>query len=1125
MAIREEAVRISLIDDYSGKMGRPIAATALFKQALDGLDGTSVRTSSSIDGIGNSADRTDVALRRSSTNIDRFSGRLRLLVDTALAVGPALVPIGGVAVAAVSGLASQFGFATAGALSLVAAAQGVGDALEAVQKADLEPTAENIEAARQAMSDLSPQAAAFVDKFQQLRPVLTDIRDGAAAGWFPGLTDALDSLESAAPRIESLMRTIGEAGGDLVARGADALAGPEWAEFIAFLESEAPRSMEALAVSAGNVASGLANMWMAFAPLNASFGDWLQGATRDFAEWSSQLGESSSFQEFVGYIRETGPQVSAFMGSITDAVVGIVQAAAPLGGPVLQALTAFADGIAAIANSPLGEPLMTLVTAMSALRLATAGVNGVLGLAASGLTRIGAEGGRASAALTKVGSAVTTAGAAFAALTVAGAVIREIGQATTSAYPGVQQLTNELLRLQAGESGRALSQEFSEIGDAIDVLDAEGIEDISLGLQQWKDSGGVISDTATGLEGLGRILTGQGFGVDAYGDSVRESMAAVKSLDEAFANIVSTGSVEQAEAAFAAFAASQGLSADQQSQLLSLMPAYSEAINAVSNQTLLAAGNMQAAGAAAAEVGGAFDDAARAAYDFSNAMAALSGWLDKRDALSSYKQGIDALAEGLKDGFSREDSDNITAVGRSIMQVAESIKSPRVRDNFLDGAKESLLELADGAGPKARAEITRLIGFMDDLNSQTAKPSIGVETGGAMRGIRSVGAAIGGLDRQSANPKITAAGVGGALAGIRSVGAAVGGLDKQSANPRVTAAGASAALGAIQSVGAAIGGLDGRTATVTVFRRVVGPNVGGGFSEGGYTGPGGKHEPAGIVHKGEVVIPQELVRRDWSMLKGRYGHLQGFAEGGLVGDTHSRTPRTLDAQYFEFRGFNAEARNAKDRLRDLNKALKLSEKAVDRERQERDAIVSRMDSIRSSVRNEFSTDPFAMREGNGNVWSDGGGAGGVDPLGSLTGDIEGLIRANQLRAQLAARGLDGLAYEDALNRGSSALEALSKLSDADLAQYEAKFNQRERLIGTVGNAAANSALGADFRAAQAEYRRAVAVAERQEKAIKVLTKALEREQEKSRKNDDKNTDRQIRASYHASSFAKRQARG
>ncbi|MBF6854176.1 phage tail tape measure protein, partial [Acinetobacter baumannii] len=34
-----------------------------------------------------------------------------------------------------------------------------------------------------------------------------------------------------------------------------------------------------------------------------------------------------------------------------------------------------------------------------------------------------------------------------------------------------------------------------------------------------------------------------------------------------------------------------------------------------------------------------------------------------------------------------------------------------------------------------------------------------------------------------------------------------------------------------------------------------------GFAEGGYTGSGRKYEPAGIVHKGEVVWSQEDIKR------------------------------------------------------------------------------------------------------------------------------------------------------------------------------------------------------------------------------------------------------------------------
>lgn len=62
-----------------------------------------------------------------------------------------------------------------------------------------------------------------------------------------------------------------------------------------------------------------------------------------------------------------------------------------------------------------------------------------------------------------------------------------------------------------------------------------------------------------------------------------------------------------------------------------------------------------------------------------------------------------------------------------------------------------------------------------------------------------------------------------------------------------------------------------------------------GFASGGYTGHGGKYDPAGIVHKGEGVLTQEEVKA----LGGPQGFedlrksiRRGYATGGLVADTH-----------------------------------------------------------------------------------------------------------------------------------------------------------------------------------------------------------------------------------------------
>jgi hypothetical protein len=53
-----------------------------------------------------------------------------------------------------------------------------------------------------------------------------------------------------------------------------------------------------------------------------------------------------------------------------------------------------------------------------------------------------------------------------------------------------------------------------------------------------------------------------------------------------------------------------------------------------------------------------------------------------------------------------------------------------------------------------------------------------------------------------------------------------------------------------------------------------------GFARGGYTGHGGKFEPAGIVHRGEFVFDAAATSR---LGVGRLNALRGYADGGLVG--------------------------------------------------------------------------------------------------------------------------------------------------------------------------------------------------------------------------------------------------
>lgn len=73
------------------------------------------------------------------------------------------------------------------------------------------------------------------------------------------------------------------------------------------------------------------------------------------------------------------------------------------------------------------------------------------------------------------------------------------------------------------------------------------------------------------------------------------------------------------------------------------------------------------------------------------------------------------------------------------------------------------------------------------------------------------------------------------------------------------------------------GGGGAATGSVAVGSYIM-PTV--GFAGGGFTGRGGKYEPAGIVHKGEYVMDAVTVRR---VGVANLDSLRGYADGGLVG--------------------------------------------------------------------------------------------------------------------------------------------------------------------------------------------------------------------------------------------------
>lgn len=237
-------------------------------------------------------------------------------------------------------------------------------------------------------------------------------------------------------------------------------------------------------------------------------------------------------------------------------------------------------------------------------------------------------------------------------------------------------------------------------------------------------------------------------------------------------------------------------------------------------------------------------------------------------------QGLRTKANELKNAFS-------DAFGNSFANALESLATDTA--TLGDAVRGLLGDLAKGMAQWASQQLAK----------QATRSLMGMVGGGAQAAADAAGSA-------ASSAAITAASAAGAAtlgAGI-TTGGSVAALEMSSA---ITAAGAVAAQTIATAMAAAAASQAGSGIATGLANM-----AGSGFSGGGWTGPGGKFQPAGIVHAGEFVHRQEVVRQPGAMaflsefnrvgmaaLKG----WQGYADGGLVvPGAHSGVPTSANFQ-------------------------------------------------------------------------------------------------------------------------------------------------------------------------------------------------------------------------------------
>jgi phage-related protein len=244
---------------------------------------------------------------------------------------------------------------------------------------------------RTAMAKLSPTAQNFAKYIFGLRDAFYKLR-GAADPVLAGIQTALESLlgktsqsaqKNLAPVFDFVHR-VAEAVGQIAINFANLLKGPTFTRFFDYISKTAVPMLDLLDQMFENVLVGVINLFLAFTPLTDQVGGDLLDLTKRFRDWSNGLETNQGFQNLIGFIRKSWPQVGHFLGEFLQLIGKIVEAAGPVGSVVVDIFTGLFDVLNRIPRKTL-EALVGGIAAAAAAITIFAGATAVLSLDLPGL--------------------------------------------------------------------------------------------------------------------------------------------------------------------------------------------------------------------------------------------------------------------------------------------------------------------------------------------------------------------------------------------------------------------------------------------------------------------------------------------------------------------------------------------------------------------------------------------------------------------------------------------------------------------------------------------------------------------------------------------------------------------
>jgi TP901 family phage tail tape measure protein len=422
----------------------------------------------------------------------------------------------------------------------------------------------------------------------------------------------------------------------------------------------------------------------------------LQTANILFRDGAAGVEEWTNNVDDAGYAQETAAlkldnlagDLEKFRGSLETAMISAGEGSQ---GPLRKLVQGATGVVNAFSKAP--APIQSTATSLLAIAAATGGgvwlgsrIIRSISDTKNALDNLSESSTKGSKAL----RGIALAGAGLAGLTIGAAAIRSIQEATDESLPGVETLTARLIALKDAKVGD-LGAEFDSLGASLDRIAAS--EDVFNGIGQINTTG--LSDALQKpFEGL--------FG---EAGSLRQAKAEVGDLDDALANLATTGGVAAAQQAFAQLAKSQGLSKEQTNQLRDSLPAYTDALAGAANSAQVA--------------DGATKDLTKSTYKLGDGTEVTASQIEKiKDA---FHKEVEAARNVAKQFVSLGDSldDSKVSLDKWIKQLAQQADALRnfrlnAEEAGKKGLRDGLIKELEAAGPAGALRMKQLANATKD---------------------------------------------------------------------------------------------------------------------------------------------------------------------------------------------------------------------------------------------------------------------------------------------------------------------------------------------------------------------------------------------------------------------------